>query len=109
MPAAAGRLDQWVTFERPPAATSQGAFGEPNLGPWITVVQEWCEVLDLGGAELVAAQQTKATITARIRTRWRTDLDATMRASWRGRVLYFEALLMEGQEEILVILCREKR
>lgn len=109
MPIAAGSLNKWILIEAPPAATDQGAFGEPKQSPWTTVASVWALVEDLGGGELVAAQQVKANVTVRLLVRWRADLNATMRATWRSRTFYFEALLTRGEEEWIEILCRENR
>lgn len=78
-PITIGRLRDRVRFERQ-EITEDPLYG-PQPGAWVEVATEWAEVLDSlpSRAETGDAVLRQSVRPARIRLRWRTDIDTTMR------------------------------
>lgn len=99
-----GKLDRRVLIERP--VETQNEFGEP-VKTWVTVATVWAEVTPLSGRELFAAQQIVPEASLRIRIRYRSDIDETMRITHDGKVYGVQHIAEIGRRDGLEILVRE--
>lgn len=100
----AGALRDRITLQAPP--TAQDAAGQP-AGNWTDVATVWAEVRDLSGREFIAAQATQSEVSTKIRIRYMTGIDASMRAV-RGADVYTlvaPPLDPDGRRRELVLMC----
>lgn len=101
-----GNLRHLLRLERP-AQGAPDAHGQPPTG-WEAVAQVYAEVLPLEGRELEFARQLEARTTHQVTTRYRKDVDATMRLVFGTRLLNIVALRNEEESgDALVILAQE--
>lgn len=104
------RLKHRVTILRPPdPETDVDEAGQP-LDDWISVSETWAAIEPLRGRELFAAQQANAEVTTRITVRYRTGIDRTMKATYKGTEFEFLYIInsnYEGRE--LQIMCKERQ
>lgn len=103
-----GNLRHWVTFERP--VTVQDSDGNDEV-EWVDAFQinsrMPCEVTDLSGNALFAAQAAQSKVTTRIKVRYRPGFDASMRGRL-GRTIYnIEAVIADPESRIrwTTLLC----
>jgi SPP1 family predicted phage head-tail adaptor len=103
-----GDLDRRITFEQ--RSTSQDAtYGTQTLS-WTTVATVWAQVRDVlpSRAEDIADNVSIARRPARIRIRYRTGLDSTMRIDIGGRKLRITAGPAEiGRREGIEFMAEE--
>lgn len=92
----AGRLRHWVTFERP--ITESDSDGN-DVTSWIDAFpinsRMPCEVVDLSGRDLVAAQAAQSSVTTRINVRYRRGFDASMRGRLGSQIFNIEAVILD--------------
>ena len=101
----AGRLRHRVTLQR--ATESRDSFGQV-VKTWADVATVWARVEALSGREYLEAQSLQRQVTTRMTIRWRSDVDAGLRALWRGRVYDIEsALADETGRRSLTLMCVE--
>ena len=87
----AGTLNTRVTIERKTGGTND--WGEPLPESWTPVATVWSNVRHLSGSEAIKADAATSTVRASIRIRWRTGLDAGMRAMVGGTAYNITAVL----------------
>ena len=75
----AGALRHRVTLQQ--ATESQNSFGEVER-VWTDVATVWASVEQLSGREFIEARQVDATLSTRIRMRWRNGVTEKMRVVW---------------------------
>lgn len=85
-----GPLRHRVTFEK--RKTSRDEFGQPVEG-WDVVATLWASVEPISGRELIAAQQTQAETTHRIRCRYRAGLEAAQRIVFESRPFDIQSVI----------------
>lgn len=96
----AGRLDRQITIERP--ASHIDANGAEVSG-WVEHCRPWAEVLEILAKERLAAPQTMGVRTAKIRIRYRSDIDSTMRIRHNGMWWGINGIAELGRREALEI------
>jgi SPP1 family predicted phage head-tail adaptor len=102
----AGILDKRITIQS--RTVVRDAMGGETIS-WATVQTVWASIEPLKGAELFAAQQVTANLTAKIRVRYRTDIKPYYRLIYGTRIFTIESLPIdpyEGGQE-LILLCSE--
>lgn len=101
-----GAMDQWLMLQQNVAATDVlGGQGPDN---WTDVDEVWAEITPLSGSERVQAQMTATQLLYRARIYYRADVRAAWRGRWEGRILQFQAVVLEdGRKDFLVIDCAE--
>lgn len=92
----AGRLARRITLLR--QTETQGPDGAP-IRTWSEVAKVWAELVPVGGRERLQAPQTIAERTARIRIRWRSDVDEQMRIRHDGRLWEIQGIAEIGRRE----------
>ena len=93
----AGTLRHWLTFEvKTVEQDSDGAQVEIWVPAFEVNHRMPCEVTELSGRELIAAQAVQSKVTARIRARYRPGFKATMRATLPNGIVYnIEAVIAD--------------
>lgn len=77
---------------------------------WVDHATVWAKVEPLSGREYFEAHQTQAEVTHRVTTRYRDDIDETMRIVFGEKILEIEAVLdVESARQRLVIMAREAK
>lgn len=101
-------LDKRITILRPPNPEIElDEAGQP-LDSWQPVTNVWASIETLNGRQLESARQIHAEITTRIKTRYRTGIDRTMKAVYRGAE--FEFLYVTHKDyakKELIIMAKE--
>lgn len=104
-----GALRHRITIQN--KSTTQDAAGEESNAytdiaatpvVWATVTAIAAQERFVGGAE-----QQMATVTHRVRIRYRTDLSNRMRVVWEGRALDIEGIQYDARRVHTTLLCRE--
>lgn len=101
----AGKLRHRVTIQE--QSTARDTFGQ-RVDTWTTVATVWASVEPLQGREFLDGRSLEAEISLRVRMRYRSGVEPTMRLSWGGRI--FEIVAITSTEERgreLVLMCRE--
>jgi SPP1 family predicted phage head-tail adaptor len=80
----AGGLRHRVKFQKKTDGTD--AWGGPTV-TWSDHVTVWAEVIYMGGNEFWAARQANSEAQGRVRIRYRSDLNPTMRIIYDGKTL----------------------
>lgn len=99
----AGDLDQRVTVERKTAGAVDD-WGQPIPDAWTPLGTVWAAVEPLAGREYIAAQAAQSEVTARIRIRWRPDVDSQVRVVHRGKQYDVQAVIEPRSERRELIL-----
>ena len=77
---------------------------------WVDRASVWAKVEPLSGREYFEAHQTQADVTHRVTTRYRGDIDETMRIVYGEKILEIESVLdVESAHQRLVIMAREAK
>ncbi len=66
-------------------SVTRNTFGEEVVS-WVDVATVWAAIEPLSGREFLAAQAVNAELTVRIRIRYRTGIDSSMRVLFGTRV-----------------------
>lgn len=72
---------------------------------WLDAGKVWAEITMPTGRVAPVAEQLKATITAEIRIRPRTDIAAEWRLTYRGVTYQVEAALLDNDRTMMRLLC----
>lgn len=103
----AGTLRHRVTIQQ--NTPTQDAFGEP-IESWSTYATVWAAVEPLTGNErfVPVGAQVQATVSTRIRIRYRDGVTNQMRVLWGSRIYRIEAVLnLEERDREIHLLCEE--
>lgn len=91
-----GKLNERITFQ---AYTETSDGGGGTTKGWANIATNptiWCEVVAKSGKESVISDRITATMVTIFRIRNRSDLNETMRISWRGSFYNIRAVRREG-------------
>ena len=93
----AGGLRHWLTFEsQVTELDSDGAQATDWFDAFPINSRMPCELVDLSGRELIAAQAVQSRVTVRIKVRFRSGFKADMRARAPDGTLYnIEAVILD--------------
>lgn len=103
------RLRHRVTILRPPGPEDVDEYGQP-LDEFVPVATVWAGIEPLRGREYFSAMSEHAEVTTRIRIRYRSDIDRTMRV--RHGETEFEILHIihpEFGKKELQLMCKERQ
>ncbi|AVP57751.1 phage head closure protein [Pulveribacter suum] len=100
----AGRLDQRVTLEK--FTTTTDGWGQP-VQSWTPLATVWAAAEPLVGREFIAAQAAQSEVTARIRIRWRGDVNSQVRVVHRGKTYDVQSVIdPRSERKELILMCR---
>lgn len=90
-----GELTERIALERRSRAADQGGGAAVS---WTPVATVWAQVRARPRGEDVESEGRRALTVFELTIRRRTDVDATLRAAWRGKTLYFRGVDDEGPQ-----------
>lgn len=67
---------------------------------WEYVTTVWAAIEPISGREMLLAEQVQSGVNTRIITRYRSDIDASMRAKHNGRIYNIEAAIPDQDSGI---------
>ena len=107
MSLAAGRLRHRVTLQRQ-SATQDATTGEMIVS-WVTVAELWAHVEPLSVREFIASAAMQSEVSAKVTIRYRTDINATMRFVFRGKLYNIAGVLPDNVSglEYITLPCSE--
>ena len=91
----AGTLNSRVTIQRRTGGVND--WGEPLPAGWEEVVKVWANVRHLSGSESIKSDRPTSEVRASIRIRFRTGVDAGMRALVGGVTYEIQAVMPDLQ------------
>lgn len=107
MPLQIGKMRQRVTLQQP--TLTQNSYGEP-VAAWSDVQELWASILPASGMEryVSGGEQLQASVTHRVRMRYRSDVSPIMRLTWGTRTLEIDSIQdPSGKTAEMVLLCKE--
>lgn len=94
----AGELRHKVIIQRYSiAAKDKDGFELPSQ--WVDYVSIWSKITPLSSNDLISAQAEQSEVTARMKTRYRTDINTNMRVIWKGRIFAISSQGLDDNEE----------
>lgn len=100
----AGCLDQRIIIEQ--RAAGQDAIGQP-VETWSLVAAVWADIRHPSGLSAIKADADTSLVKASIRIRYRTGLDAGMRAVQGGGVYDIKAVLPDSKKQYIDLVCQK--
>lgn len=103
----AGTLRHRVTIQQ--KSVTRDSYGA-EVVTWTDLDTVWAAVEPLSGREYLAALQTQAEVTTRIRLRYRSDLvvEPEMRVTWDGHTYdVLAAIETQARRREVQLMCRE--
>ena len=79
-------------------STTQDAAGQP-VNTWTEVATVWADIRNKNGLEAIKADAPTSTVTASVRIRYRTDINAGMRGTYDGAVYNILAVLPDLEKK----------
>lgn len=100
----AGRLGERVTIQSLTTTAVSGGFSES----WTTVATVWAGVEPLLGRELMMAEQAQYEARVRVRMRYRSGINSSMRVVHGSTVYQVESVINSySADRELVLMCKE--
>ncbi|WP_168378347.1 phage head closure protein [Acinetobacter cumulans] len=82
--------------------------GYPIPEQWVDYMPLWTKVTHLSGKDLIAAQASNSKVVARVKIRYREDIDTTMRVIYKGKTYAIDSQALEdtntGYESVTFLL-----
>lgn len=101
----AGRLRHRVTIQS--RVNVPDSFGQP-IPTWTDVDTVWAAVEPLQGREFFTADNINSEVTTRIRIRWRSGLNTSMRVSFDGRLYNIHSIITPREvHDEMQLMCTE--
>ena len=102
----AGELRHRITIQK--ITSGRDKDGYPVSEQWVDYVQLWAKVTHLSGKDLIAAQASQSKIVARLKIRYREDIDTTMRVIYKSKTYAIDSQAHEdtstGYESVTFML-----
>ena len=95
-------LDQRITLQTRSVVTD--AYGQATI-TWVDAATVWAQVQALRGREFFAAAQVQQEQTVKVRIRYRTGVDTTMRLLWQGQPHDITGVIPVGRNDMLELMC----
>lgn len=94
----AGELRHKVVIQRyNNGAKDKAGFELPSQ--WVEHASIWSKITPLSSNDLISAQSEQSEVTARMKVRYRTDIDTTMRVIWKGRIFAISSQGLDDNED----------
>ena len=93
----AGEIRHRVLIQRqdPESRDKNGHFVE---GDWHDYVTLSAKVTPVSSRDLIASQADMSEVTARMKIRYRTDIDTTMRVIWKNRIYAIDSQALDDND-----------
>lgn len=89
-------------------ASGRDEDGYPLPEQWVDYMPLWAKVTHLSGKDLIAAQASNSKVVARVKIRYREDIDTTMRVIYKGKTYAIDSQALEdtntGYESVTFLL-----
>lgn len=100
-----GDLRHRITLQSQP--TTQDSYGAP-AGDYTDVATVWANINPIAGKELFAAEQFNSEITHRVRIRYRSGVNPSMRVKYGTRTFEIMYVINEYERDnIIQLMCKE--
>lgn len=93
----AGELVHRVTIQKP-VGGGRDDDGFDNPAPWQDFLHLWAKVTPLSAKDLIAAQAVQSQVVARLKVRYRTDIDSNMRVIFRNETYAINSPALNDDE-----------
>lgn len=97
MPVHAGELRNRITVQ----AFTDGGRDEDGFeieAAWSDYINLWAKITPLSSKDLISAQADQSEVVARMKIRYREDIDTTMRVIWKGRIFAIDSQALDDNE-----------
>lgn len=101
MTLAAGRLRHWILLQRLDYVRDSNGdiIQDPNTGAteqeWVDVDNVWAAKEPLSAREFIASQAIQSQVSEKFVIRYRSDVNATWRVVYRGKIYNIEGILSD--------------
>ena len=95
-----GKLDRRVTLQS--ASVSTDGFGQ-SVRTYSTLASVWAKVDYKSVKEGEDSEKLTSVNRVRFTIRYRSDVDATTKISWKGKTYEVEGVSLEGRERYLIV------
>lgn len=68
-------------------------------GSWQEYKKLWAKVTPLSAKDLISAQADQSEVTARMKIRYRTDIDTEMQVIWKDRLFSIKSQALDDNED----------
>lgn len=93
----AGELCHRITIQHY-VAGGRDEDGYPIEGSWQEYKQLWAKVTPLSAKDLISAQADQSEVVARMKIRYREDINTTMQVIWKGRIFSIQSQALDDNE-----------
>lgn len=93
----AGELCHRVTIQHY-VAGGRDEDGFEIEGSWQEYKQLWAKVTPLSAKDLISAQADQSEVVARMKIRYREDINTTMQVIWKGRTFSIQSQALDDNE-----------
>jgi SPP1 family predicted phage head-tail adaptor len=98
-------LNDLVTIQQP--GTTRDALGQEVVGDWVPLDADvWANVKYLNGLQTIKADAQTSVVKVSIRLRYRTDIEAGMRAVFGSTVFEIDAVLPDSRKVYVDLVCK---
>ena len=66
---------------------------------WIDYAKLWSKITPLSAKDLISAQSDQSEVTARMKIRYREDINTTMRVIWKGRIFSIQSQALDDNDD----------
>lgn len=97
MPVHAGELRHRITVQ----SITDGGRDEDGFeieSAWSDYIKLWAKITPLSSKDLISAQADQSEVVARMKIRYREDIDTTMRVIWKGRIFAISSQALDDNE-----------
>jgi|GEM_PF-392645 len=93
----AGELCHRVVIQRN-VSTERDEYNHEKPADWQVFLTLWAKVTPLSARDLFAAQAAQSQVVARLKIRYRTDIDSSMRVIFRGETYSIDSPALNDDE-----------
>lgn len=96
MSISAGELRHRITIQT--KGPDRDADGYPTPSAWVDYKKLWAKVTHLSGKDLIAAQANQSKVVARLKIRYRKDINTDMRVIYKGEIYALDSQALEDAD-----------
>ena len=102
----ASELHHRITVQKLTSGRDEDGYPIPEQ--WVDYMPLWAKVTHLSGKDLIAAQASNSKVVARVKIRYREDINTTMRVIYKGKTYAIDSQALEdtntGYESVTFLL-----